>query len=136
MCVVQQLLRPLLQWPDLWTARHGGLLGLKYSLAARTDIRADMLHSIYADLFAGMVLKSCLVSGIRRPIILSSVPPWFADEALIPRMCAGLSDATDDVVGIAADCLVVCCSEKMSRQESSTKPRATSVSSQLDDSDE
>ncbi|KAF2368182.1 protein of unknown function DUF3535 [Trinorchestia longiramus] len=72
LCVVQ-LLQVLLSWQPSWTVRHGGLLGLKYLLAARRDIRSSLLRQAYTDIYAG------------------------------------LKDSTDEVVGVAAECLTVCC---------------------------
>lgn len=53
-----------------WEARHGGLLGLKYLLAVRADIRSSLLTHAY------------------------------------PHIYKGLQDEMDDVVAVAASCLV------------------------------
>ncbi|XP_068240504.1 TATA-binding protein-associated factor 172 [Palaemon carinicauda] len=53
-----------------WEARHGGLLGLKYLLAVRADIRSNLMTHAY------------------------------------PHIFKGLQDEMDDVVAVAASCLV------------------------------
>ena len=47
------LLLQLLQHAD-WEARHGGLLGLKYVMAARQDLWPELLPSVYPYLFQGL----------------------------------------------------------------------------------
>ncbi|XP_018022438.1 TATA-binding protein-associated factor 172 isoform X2 [Hyalella azteca] len=75
---VVKLLKVLLLWQSNWTVRHGGLLGLKYLLAARVDMRSSLLTHAYSHIYAG------------------------------------LKDAADEVVGVAAECLKVCCDPRNS----------------------
>ncbi|CAL4066686.1 unnamed protein product, partial [Meganyctiphanes norvegica] len=49
---VVRLLETMLSWRE-WEARHGGLLGLKYLLAIRTDIRDDLLKHAYPHIYKG-----------------------------------------------------------------------------------
>ena len=50
---VVKVLLQLLEQPE-WETRHGGLLGLKYLMAARQDLSQELLPLVYPCLYAGL----------------------------------------------------------------------------------
>lgn len=52
---VLSLLETMLSWKE-WEARHGGLLGLKYLLAVRDDLRSQLLTHAYPHIYKGMMI--------------------------------------------------------------------------------
>ena len=62
---VVKVLLQLLQQPE-WEARHGGLLGLKYLMAARQDLSQELLPLVYP----------CLLSGLQDAVIVLFCNFW------------------------------------------------------------
>lgn len=50
---VLTLLESMLTWRE-WETRHGGLLGLKYLLAVRDDLRTKLLMRSYPHIYKGV----------------------------------------------------------------------------------
>ncbi|XP_045616900.2 TATA-binding protein-associated factor 172 isoform X2 [Procambarus clarkii] len=92
------LLETMLSWRE-WEARHGGLLGLKYLLAVRDDLRARLFTHTYPHIYRGLldemddvvaVAASCLV-----PVADSVVE--LLDKQLVMKLVATLWDALLDI---------------------------------------
>ncbi|XP_042211205.1 TATA-binding protein-associated factor 172-like [Homarus americanus] len=95
---VLSLLETMLSWGD-WEARHGGLLGLKYLLAVREDLRTKLFTHTYPHIYKGLldemddvvaVAASCLV-----PVADSVVN--LQDKEVVMKLVATLWDALLDI---------------------------------------
>lgn len=95
---VLSLLETMLSWKE-WEARHGGLLGLKYLLAVRDDLRSQLLTHAYPHIYKGLVdemddvvavAASCLVPVSDSVVLL-------LDRKVVTKLVATLWDSLLDI---------------------------------------
>ncbi|XP_071538423.1 TATA-binding protein-associated factor 172 isoform X2 [Panulirus ornatus] len=95
---VLTLLETMLLWRE-WEARHGGLLGLKYLLAVRDDLRTKLLTHTYPHIYKGLldemddvvaVAASCLVPVADSVVLL-------LEKEVVMKLVATLWDALLDI---------------------------------------
>ncbi|XP_053648070.2 TATA-binding protein-associated factor 172 isoform X2 [Cherax quadricarinatus] len=92
------LLETMLSWGE-WEARHGGLLGLKYLLAVRDDLRTKLFTHTYPHIYKGLlddmddvvaVAASCLVPVADSVVVL-------LEKEVVMKLVATLWDALLDI---------------------------------------
>ena len=123
------LLEEMLCWPG-WETRHGGLLGLKYLLAVREDLHTCLLPRIYPHIYRGEIITPFflfLLSECKKKkkeeeeeveknyinqhpslTVINEKKVKEVDENNINHhpSFTGILDEMDDVVAVAASCLV------------------------------
>jgi len=84
---VSEIMVQLVQQEE-WECRHGGLLGLKYLLAVRTDLAQELLPRLYPQIYTGLTdtADDVVATAAAALLPVSSIVITFLPQA-VPTLC-------------------------------------------------